>query len=80
MLPLKADNYDQRVKTVNRMIARLGAGNDDKITVMDITNLFRGADGKINPELYVADGTHLSRKGYEIWGESLEMDLKDLMK
>ena len=80
VLPLKADNYDQRVKTVNPIVAKLGAGKDDKITVMDITNLFRGADGKINPELYVADGTHLSQKGYEMWGESLEMDLKDLMK
>ena len=80
VLPLKADHYDQRVKTLNPMIGELGAGKDDKITVMDITNLFRGADGKIDPELYVADGTHLSQKGYETWGESLEMDLKELMK
>jgi lysophospholipase L1-like esterase len=28
-----------------------------------------GADGKPRPELFVKDGLHLSREGYDVWNK-----------
>ncbi len=79
ILPLKAENYDKRVKTVNPLITKLDA-DSPKLRVLDITATFRGEDGKIRPDLYVPDGTHLSAQGYEAFGKSIREPLAELLK
>jgi hypothetical protein len=40
---------------------------DDKLVFIDIEQKMLGPDGQPDPEIFVADGLHLSPKGYAIW-------------
>lgn len=65
------------LKKVNEEIAKL----DDKKTVrfLDLGAKFLAADGSIAKEI-MPDALHLSEKGYEIWAESMNPLLGELMK
>ena len=77
ILPLKAEPFNKRVQEVNPMIAKFAG---DKVTYLDLTDKFRGADGQILTDLYVADGTHLAAKGYETWAAAMLPTLEGLAK
>lgn len=66
---------NERVRAVNEEIAELGNGKD--VRYLDIGEKFV-VDGKVSPEL-MPDGVHLSRKGYEVWGEAIEPVLKEML-
>lgn len=55
-----------RVREANRLIAAY-CHSDRRLWFIDIFPRMLGADGKPIRELYVEDGLHMNRKGYEIW-------------
>lgn len=77
ILPLKAEPFNKRVQEVNPMIAKFAG---DKVTYLDLTDKFRGADGMILTDLYTEDGTHLATKGYETWSAAMLPTLEKLAK
>jgi lysophospholipase L1-like esterase len=62
---------------VNKIVAT----QDDKSTIryLDIGDKFLGADGKVPAEI-MPDKLHLSAKGYQIWSESMEPLLKEMLE
>lgn len=51
------------IKKINDMLAAYAA-EDPKLEFIDIFPAFLGVDGKPKAEMYVADGTHFTPKGY----------------
>jgi len=45
-------------------------------TYLDVEPLMLGADGKPKPELFVADGLHMTPEGYKIWNAAIGPLLK----
>jgi lysophospholipase L1-like esterase len=70
-------DFRKRIKKVNDQIAAL----DDRKNVryLDLTPKFLAPDGTLPKDL-APDFLHLSPKGYEIWAESMDPLLKELMK
>ena len=54
------------MERANAMVADFAA-KDERITYLDIATPMLGDDGKPRPELFVKDGLHLSRPGYQLW-------------
>lgn len=52
----------------NQLIANFAKSNES-VTYLDIATPMLGADGKPRPELFVKDGLHMTRRGYEVWSE-----------
>lgn len=53
------------------------AEQDDQIRFLDIDTPSLGADGKPRKELFIKDGLHLSKAGYEIWNDMIRPMLND---
>jgi N-acetylglucosamine-6-sulfatase len=64
------------INTINSAISKLDDGSTVKY--IDLASKFKSPDGKISRELMV-DGMHLTGKGYNLWGDTLEDILKPLM-
>ena len=47
------------------------ASGDARVDFVDIGTAMLGADGKPRPELFVADGLHMTAAGYDVWDEIL---------
>ncbi|MEZ6013604.1 MAG: SGNH/GDSL hydrolase family protein [Planctomycetota bacterium] len=58
------------MREANRMVADLAAG-DPRLTYLDIASPMLGTDGAPRPELFVADGLHLSPAGYALWAATI---------
>lgn len=73
----KRDMPLEKGRTCNSIIAKL----DDKKTVryLDVGSKFLDKDGNIQ-EGILADVVHLTRKGYEIWGDAMSPLLAEMMK
>jgi len=56
----------ERVREANRLIAAFCAA-DKRLTFIDIFPKMLGEDGRPRPDLYQADGLHMTRKGYLLW-------------
>ena len=56
------------MKSANERIAKFAA-SQDLVTYLDIATPMLGEDGRPQPELFVEDGLHLSRPGYDLWTE-----------
>jgi len=54
------------VRKSNKLIAAY-CETDPRLKFIDIFPLMLGADGKPRPELFLEDGLHMSRKGYDLW-------------
>ncbi|HUG93383.1 MAG TPA: D-alanyl-D-alanine carboxypeptidase/D-alanyl-D-alanine-endopeptidase [Planctomycetaceae bacterium] len=50
--------------------------DDDRLQFVDIVEPMLGHDGQPRPELFVADGLHLSAAGYRLWASLLEPHLR----
>ena len=61
---------------VNESLAKLG--DDKMVFYLDIGRNFLAADGTISKEV-MPDFAHPSAKGYEIWAESIESEVTELM-
>jgi beta-glucosidase len=66
-----------KIDEVNRLIATLADGKI--VHYLDIGPKFLQPDGTISPTV-MPDFLHLSPKGYEIWAESIEPKLKELLE
>jgi lysophospholipase L1-like esterase len=57
---------DERMDKANDLIRSM-CQKDDRLGFLDIGNVLLGWDEAPRPELFVADGLHLSADGYRIW-------------
>lgn len=71
---LKRWNLYPKMKTANQAIAKQCAA-DPQLTFVDIAPPMLGKDGKPIPELFAADGLHLSPAGYRIWTKAINESL-----
>jgi lysophospholipase L1-like esterase len=66
-----------KIKRVNARIAKLDDGKT--VRFLNINDKFLGADGKVHKDV-MPDFLHLNEKGYQIWAESMESTLAELLK
>ena len=59
-----------RMRAANAMIRQF-CSRDDRIAYLDVDDTMLGWDEKPRPELYAADGLHLSAQGYQLWATLL---------
>src|SRR5262245_26858879 len=72
-----AGDLQPKIKQINERIAKL---NDDKnVRYLDIGGKFLDKDGAL-PRAIMPDFLHLSAKGYDIWAEAIEGQVKEMMK
>ncbi|MCP4246456.1 MAG: hypothetical protein GY778_05355 [bacterium] len=67
---LKRWNLVEKMRRANGMV-REAAAKDPRLEYLDIDQPMMGADGRPRPELFAADGLHLSPQGYELWTSRL---------
>ena len=60
----------QCVPQTNALIAKECAKGKD-LTFVDITSVTLDSSGQIRSGIFLADGLHLNRKGYELWRDVL---------
>lgn len=65
----------EQVRETNDLITAL-AEKDLLVTFLDIDTPMIGEDKNPKPELFIADGLHLSKAGYKIWSDLLEPHLE----
>jgi lysophospholipase L1-like esterase len=71
------DHFRGEIKEVNEAISKLNG--QDNVTYLDIGSKFLEADGTL-PKTIMPDALHPNKKGYMIWGESVQPTLDELMK
>ena len=76
--PKAADPQRGRIKAINEEIAKLDNGGKT-VKYLDIGAKFVDASGDL-PKETMPDFLHLSEKGYQIWAESIDPTLKELMQ
>jgi lysophospholipase L1-like esterase len=59
-------NLFDRMREANNKI-RQYASRHRHVGYIDVFTPMLGSDGKVRPDLFIADGLHLNRSGYEIW-------------
>lgn len=64
-------------EAANRLLATLHDGH--RVHFRDINEAFLLADGTLDPQLFAADGVHLTEAGYERWAATIEPDLRLLL-
>lgn len=73
--PARARIHEQ-IRAANRLIGE-DCATDPRCTFVDVATPLLGADGALRPDVYVADGIHLSPAGYAIWARLLAPHLED---
>jgi beta-glucosidase len=73
----KADPKRALVASVNQLLAKVADGK--RVFFLDIGPKLVGADGVIDPAI-MPDLLHLSAKGYAIWADAIEADLKKVLE
>lgn len=68
--PARQDKFGDYRET-NRLL-RNWAQSDGNAAFIDTWNAFLNTNGKPRPELFVADGVHLTAEGYKIWTVALQ--------
>ena len=76
ILPTKGTDND-KIKATNKLTAKLDNGKN--IRFLDMAPKFLGKDGKAVDSLF-GDNVHLSRKGYEVWHDTMNPLLKQMMR
>lgn len=65
-----------KMRAANSLI-RDYAAEDGRIEFLDVDKPMLGPDGKPREELFVKDGLHLSREGYDLWDRLIRPYLRD---
>jgi lysophospholipase L1-like esterase len=55
-----------RMQAANALLVR-ACRRDPRFLFVDVATPMLGADGRPRPDLYLADGLHMTRKGYRVW-------------
>jgi lysophospholipase L1-like esterase len=63
------------IRKVNGMIKKF-AESDPLVTFVNVEPSMLGEDGQPQKELFISDGLHLSKKGYELWASQVAPLLK----
>ena len=58
-------------KEVNQLIETYCGAHPGQLQYVDLATPLLGGEGRLRPELYMADGLHLNPAGYEIWNRLL---------
>jgi lysophospholipase L1-like esterase len=61
-------NLIDKIRETNKMVRDYAAENPH-VHFLDVEPIMLGADGKPKPELFIDDGLHLSRAGYDEWNK-----------
>ena len=72
------DAMRTKIAAINLQLAKLAAAQPERITFLDLGSKFLAADGTL-PADVMPDKLHLSEKGYAIWSDAIEGELKKLM-
>lgn len=72
-----SDAIRQKVKRTNELLAKFDGKNNVKY--LDIGDKFLQPDGTLTREI-MPDLLHLSQKGYTIWAEAIEKELKQMVR
>lgn len=59
-----------QMQALNKRFAAIAKSNPN-VTYLDIATPMLGDDGTPNPALFVNDGLHLNRAGYELWRDTI---------
>ncbi|HVK17628.1 MAG TPA: GDSL-type esterase/lipase family protein [Fimbriiglobus sp.] len=59
-----------RQAEANALVKAVCAG-DERLAYVDVVTPMLGSDGKLDPDLFVKDGLHLSAKGYAVWTKAV---------
>lgn len=65
---------DQMLET-NRRLREI-AGRNDRITYVSVEKAMLGPHGMPRPDLFIEDGQHMTRTGYEIWTDIVRPHLE----
>lgn len=72
------DAMRAKIAAINQQLAKLAATQPERITFLDLSAKFLAADGSL-PADVMPDKLHLSEKGYAIWSDAIEGELKKLL-
>jgi lysophospholipase L1-like esterase len=75
--PKPSDPVRGKIKDINERIAKLDDGK--QIRYLDIGDKFLKPDGTLTKEI-MPDYLHLSKQGYQIWADSIQPSLTEMMK
>jgi lysophospholipase L1-like esterase len=78
VLPRQNEFFTNRILKINGQLKRLDDGKN--VRVLEMTEKFQTAPGKVIPELFNSDQLHLETKGYEVWAEALDPVLQQMLK
>lgn len=67
----------KKISDINALLAQLD--NDKNVRFLDIGEQFLEPDGQISKSV-MPDYLHLSRKGYQIWANSMDSQFKQMLK
>ncbi len=59
------------MREVNRQVKAI-TEKDDRLEFIDMDTPMIGKDGKPRPELFIKDGLHLNRAGYDLWNSIIQ--------
>ncbi len=62
------------IKKLNQII-REHSGNGDWVTLIDVERDFLNEEGQVMWKYFKWDGTHLNRRGYEVWSRAIQKSL-----
>ncbi|RYD55361.1 MAG: hypothetical protein EOP60_06310, partial [Sphingomonadales bacterium] len=62
-------------REANRLV-RAFTATDKRLGYVDVMAPMLGPDGKPRPELYLGDGLHMTRAGYDIWRDRIAAVLR----
>ena len=65
---------DKEEKIFNNSI-KLLASQDAYLEYIDVWDSMLNEDGSRMPELYIEDGLHMNKKGYEVWTKLVRKSL-----
>jgi lysophospholipase L1-like esterase len=74
--PKATDASRDKIKKTNELLAKLEGKN---VKYLDIGEKFLDKDGSLSKEV-MYDALHLTKKGFAIWAEAIEKDLKEMLK
>jgi lysophospholipase L1-like esterase len=60
-----------KMQEANNLIRQYIEKHPKRLRFIDVGTPMLGADGKPRPELFLEDGLHMTRVGYEIWTEAV---------
>jgi lysophospholipase L1-like esterase len=74
---IKRWNLIDHIREANRLVKEFADSSGGKIAYVDVFTPMLGSDGKPRAELLGPDGLHMTRKGYELWRDTIAPLLRE---